>query len=219
MAETAQRFGGGSAISLLFPGRMCLSLSLSLPHPTSPLSPLFDQPENLILHTDEKGQDTVKLIDFGFAHVNDTPDAMMHTACTLLVTSLEPSYPAHPRVVRPAARIHLPSSSCIPYLPHNTTTRRDAPVRCAGDRERHGWKVPLLRPSSGTCTCVIVLYSIWGVFIRRHRCLSNTICQLVTGKRPTLEPIMTVFSSRFAHALCVMYYDLLQVNSVCCCAH
>ena len=67
---------------------------------------MSDQPENLILHTDEKGQDTVKLIDFGFAHVNDTQDAMMHTACTLLATSL--AFLPHPPSRRPSRRPHTP---------------------------------------------------------------------------------------------------------------
>ena len=85
-------------------------MSLPLTFSSSPhfatITPLFDQPENLILHTDEKGQDTVKLIDFGFAHVNDTPDAMMHTACTLLVTSL--AVLPCPSSRRPSRRPHTP---------------------------------------------------------------------------------------------------------------
>ena len=85
---------------------MSFPLTFSSLPPLRHYTPLSDQPENLILHTDEKGQDTVKLIDFGFAHVNDTQDAMMHTACTLLATSL--AFLPHPPSLRPSRRPHTP---------------------------------------------------------------------------------------------------------------
>ena len=85
---------------------MSFPLTFSSLPPLRHYTPLSDQPENLILHTDEKGQDTVKLIDFGFAHVNDTQDAMMHTACTLLATSL--AFLPHPPSRRPSRRPHTP---------------------------------------------------------------------------------------------------------------